>query len=225
MTPGLTKAERLLLAGAHLEERGERPFSAEDLVVEAWTRYPDVFALEGYPEYPDSNRVYAEVMGSKALRSRGWMVKVGEKRYQLSEAGRLVAEGLGWAAPAEGPSRADLSRSRKIIVARLLSSRAAEKARMDSTDAIVFADACGFWDISPRSDAKTLEARLKTVEGVLTAAEAVVANKGALQLTQARLAVAAKDLQLLRDTHNLLLERFAEELELIRRRRDERSHR
>lgn len=222
MGKSLTKADKLLLTASDLEQRGIRPFSAEDLVVAAWKKYPDAFALEGYPEHPDSNRIYAEIMGSKPLRRRGWIVKTGEKRYQLSNAGRLAAEGLRWVGDSREGSRADLSREQKLFLGRLLSSRAVQKTRADNAEAIIFPDACAFWDISPRSVAKTLQARLESVEAVLAVAEEIIQEKGALAFTHGSAPVGADDVQLVRDTHNLLLEEFVEELEVIRARKDER---
>ncbi len=89
----LSITEKLLLAAYELEESGRRPFSAEDLVVSAWQKFPDAFGLAGYRNstsslaYPDSNRVFAEIMGSKPIRKRGFLKKVGTKMYQLTEAG------------------------------------------------------------------------------------------------------------------------------------------
>src|SRR2546422_184533 len=97
---GLTVPEKLLLAASELEEKGLRPFSAEDLVVSAWRKFPDTFGLAGHrgengqPAYPDSNRVFAEIMGSKPIRKRGMLEKVGSKMYQVTEAGREHAEHL-----------------------------------------------------------------------------------------------------------------------------------
>lgn len=222
MKQSLTKAEKLLLAAADLEKRGIRPFSAEDLVVGAWRKYPDAFALEGYPEYPDSNRIYAEIMGSKPLRRRGWIVKVGEKRYQISNAGSVAAQSLGWVGDPGGGSRADLRRQQKLLLGKLLSSRAVQKTKTDKAESLTFPDACAFWDISPRSVAKTLQARLEGVDAVLAVAGEIIRDKGALEFTHGGTRVGANDIQLLRDTHKLLLEVFAAEIEVIRGRRDER---
>src|SRR3989337_1721776 len=90
----LSISEKLLLAAYSLEEDGRRPFSAEELVVSAWRKFPDAFGLAGHRDddgrlsYPDSNRVFAEIMGSKPIRKRGLLTKVGSKMYQLTEVGR-----------------------------------------------------------------------------------------------------------------------------------------
>ena len=90
----LSITEKLLLSALDLEENGRCPFSAEDLVVSAWKKFPDAFGLAGYRDtnsqlcYPDSYRVFAEIMGSKPIRKRGLLRKVGTKMYQLTEAGQ-----------------------------------------------------------------------------------------------------------------------------------------
>ena len=72
-----------MIAAIDLEESGKRPFTAEDFVVNAWKNFPDAFGLSGHLDesgnrkYPDSNRVYAETMGSKPIRKKGFLEKVG----------------------------------------------------------------------------------------------------------------------------------------------------
>jgi len=218
----LTKAEQVLLAAADLERRGVRPFSSEDLVVEAWRKYRDAFALKGYPRFPDSNRVYAELMGSKPLRSRGWILKTGTKQYQLSEAGRIAADNLRGTRPGASSVDADLPRGQQMLLARLLSSRAVRKARADALGSMIFPDACSFWEISSRTVASTLKVRVSSVEAVLKVVEELIRRKGALVLTSRDMACDQEDLRMLKDTHTFLLETFAPELDLIRARKDER---
>jgi hypothetical protein len=222
MNSTLTKSERLLLAAVDMDRRGLRPFSAEDLVVEAWRKYPDAFGLAGYPQYPDSNRIYAEIMGSKPLRGRGWIVKVQEKRYQLTEAGRLAAAGLDVLDHGGPAARADLNRGQTQLLSRLMSSRAVDKVRSGRTDNVVFSDACAFWGISPRSDAKTLAARLETVQGVVAAASQALDEGGAIRVGRGGAQANRDEIQLLSNTHDFLLRRYTSELDHIRSRTDER---
>lgn len=60
-----------------------QPFTESQLVVAAWKQYPDRFCLHGYPEYPDSNRVRAELCGQKGLVALGYFVKEGPKLYRV----------------------------------------------------------------------------------------------------------------------------------------------
>ena len=90
---GLSVSDKLLLAAHGIGGDVRRTFTAEELVVAAWRRFPDVFGLAGHPDerglplYPDSNRVFAETMGCKPIRKKGYLVKTGAKTYRLTEAG------------------------------------------------------------------------------------------------------------------------------------------
>src|SRR4030042_287505 len=116
MKNGPSIQNKLLVAAYALEAEGRLRFSAEDLVVIAWKMYPEAFGLAGYndnqgrPIYPNSNRVYAEIMGSKPLRKNGWLRKVGSKIYQLTEAGRSKARLVSGIPIAEGAERWGLAR-------------------------------------------------------------------------------------------------------------------
>jgi hypothetical protein len=222
----LSVPDKLVLAAFDLEERGKRPFSAEDLVVEAWRKYPDAFGLSGHadqdgkPIYPDSNRVFAEIMGSKPIRKRGLLRKVGRKMYQLTEAGREYArvaarQGVGEVV------KATVAREVKVELVRLLSSRAVEKARAGRFDDITFFDACTFWAISPGSSAMDLDGKIGNLQGIFKAVEESAQNK-VLSLEHGGLLLRPDDLRLLRELHTDLMKRFGEELEIIHRRTDER---
>src|SRR5262249_55213664 len=83
-----TVPEKILLAAFQLEEEGKSPFSAEDLIVTSWKRFPKTLGLKGYAElYPDSNKVLSSIMGVKGLVRRHWLDKKGQKLYSLSREG------------------------------------------------------------------------------------------------------------------------------------------
>src|SRR5216683_468758 len=86
-----TVPEKILLAAYQLEEQGQSPFSAEALIVSSWQKFPRTFGLKGYTDlYPDSNKILSSIMGEKGLARRGWLVKMGQKLYSLTNAGRQV---------------------------------------------------------------------------------------------------------------------------------------
>ena len=217
--------EEVLLAGADLEANGQATFTAEDLAIAAWKKFPDSFAIEGYPQYLDSNRVYTKLMGKKGLVGRGWLVKVGEKRYQLSEAGRIMVKALDDAGEYGTGLRAVLSRDQKLILEKLLSSRVITKLKTSGVDSIRFHDACSFWDISPRSNAGALNYRLQTVESVINEADEAVRRYGEIVLTQGSSKIGTSEIETLREINHLLLQRFKDDLDIIRKRTDERRFR
>lgn len=224
----LSVSEKLLLAAYDLEQDGRRPFSAEDLVVAAWRKFPDAFGMAGYRGddgtllYPDSNRVFAEIMGTKPIRKRGLLVKVGNKLYELTEAGReharLLLARLG-ASPVE---KAGLAREVQQELRRLFTSKATEKHRNRRLADLTFHDACAFWGISPRSSAIEFKGRIANLEGILDAARKAIREK-TVAFEHGGQAFSANDLDILLEVHGELLKRFRGEIEVIQKRTDERS--
>jgi hypothetical protein len=219
---GLSLEELVLLAAKELTEQGKISFSAEDLVIAAWKRFPDSFGLEGYGNvHPDSNRVFTKIMGAKGLRGRGWLLKTGEKLYQLSDGGRLYASTLSETGKG-GPSRASLSRKEKMALRHLLDSKSVLKLKNGLQDEVVFGDACSFWDISPRSVASTLNDRVTFTVGLIDIAKQLLEENDSLAFVQGDVAITQDDLTILSRTHQFLLEKFQNELDIIRERKDDR---
>lgn len=221
-------AEKLLIAAHRLELSGQRPFSAEDLVVAAWQGYPDTFGLAGHidaagqPLYPDSNRVFAEIMGAKPIRERGYLEKVGNKTYQVTETGRArAAELISGSAGSQTPAKAVFSRESKDEMRYLLDSRAFSKWRTDRAEEITFMDACSFWGITPRSSAIELNGRLSHVESLLQRSDLAFAA-GNVALEHAGGVVSPETVRSLRQMSNELVGVFHSDLGVIRLRTDER---
>lgn len=220
MPKQLSLDEEVLLAAADFEAA----FTAEDLAIAAWRKFRDSFGMEGHPEYPDSNRVYTKLMGKKGLVGRGWLVKVSEKRYQLSEAGKIKAKALSTPRVPSTGLRAVLNRDQKRILEKLLSSRVTAKLKGGEPETVGFHDACSFWDISPRSSASVLNARLGTVEAVIDTAEKAIREQGNLAISQGATPIGIDEIETLRKAHRTLLEKFKRDLDVIRQRQDERVY-
>ncbi len=227
-TEKLTVSEKLLLAAFDLEENGKPSFYAEDLVVAAWRKFPDTFGLTGYRDptgqlsYPDSNRVFAEIMGSKPIRKRGFLVKVGAKTYQLTEAGRGFARSLSSLGTSRTTHKAALGRGIELKLKKILGSRAMEKIKNNRADDLTFYDAISFWGINPMSSAIELEGQIANLVKIVESARDSV-QQSAATLGHGGQSFGAKDLDDLLGAHKILLERFHTELEVIRKRKDERK--
>lgn len=228
----LSVADKLLLAANDLEQAGRKDFSAEDLVVAAWRKFPDVFGLSGHldekgqPLYPDSNRVFAEIMGSKPIRERGLLSKVGNKMYQITDAGREYARSLNSTTAVSSENRvtkAGLARPTIEALKKLLASKAVEKSKNNRLDDITFYDACAFWGISPMSSAIQLEGRVANLEKIVASARTALRGKAASSFGHGGPGFGVDDLKRLTEVHNLLLEKFKVELAVIRQRGDERK--
>jgi hypothetical protein len=228
MKNGLSIQDKLLVAAFALEAEGRQRFSAEDLVVMAWTKYPEAFGLAGYtdkdcrPIYPNSNRVYAEIMGSKPLRKNGWLRKVGSKMYELTEAGRSKARSVSGIPATEGAEKWALAREQIEFIRRLFDSRASTKFRAGQREEVSFFDACGFWGISAGSNAKDLWSKFADIKRILAVADATFSSRDAVRIKHGSGEFAAGDVRALRETHAFLQERFKSEIDHIEARTDER---
>ena len=220
-----TVSDKLILAAASLEETKGQAFSAEDLVVKAWEMFPDTFGLPGYnnenglPLYPDSNRVFSEIMGSKPIRKRGLIQKIGRKKYRLTESGREFAS-LILARTGNGPKKAGLSRDTKKELKRLLASRAYDKFKNGREEAITFYDACAFWGISPRSSAMNFTARREHVKTMIDLASESLHDDKKKELEHGGQAFSGSDIGKLNSLQDYMLNRFEDELNIIKSRAD-----
>jgi hypothetical protein len=231
-----TVIDKLLVAAYSLDGGEGRHFTAEELVVAAWQHFPRAFGLRGHndatglPLYPDSNRVFAEIMGSKPIRKRGFLTKTGTKLYGLTGSGRAeavrISRGMENAPEgAEGPKtagKATISRSVRGRLERLLGSRAVQRVQTGQADRITFHDACVFWGITARSSSIELEGALSDTSAAITAADNAL-KSGASELRTGKEDLSRATAEILRSLHDDLQEKFAVELATIRRRTDERK--
>lgn len=215
-----TLPEKILLAGATLEEQGHSPFSAEALIVSAWQKYPRTFGLKGYEEqYPDSNKVLAMIMGEKGLPGRGWMAKVGQKQYCLTRDGRQVVRKLvlGETVPPLTAKRhvVRLSREQDLLMQQVLASVAYEKLCQGREAEWTFSDACRFWAISDRQGT-AVDQRLDELLSQLAQIEKEL-KAGPVTLGNGK-ETTAEEAGRLCDMHGQLEQRFARHLNLLRSR-------
>jgi hypothetical protein len=219
-----TVPEKILLAAHQLEEMGQAPFSAETLIVAAWQKYPQTFGLKGYAEqYPDSNKVLASIMGEKGLAKRGWLVKVGQKLYDLTREGRQVVRRLRQdgepPAAAGGASSTEsvrVSKEQERLLQSLFNSSALQKIQEGRKPELTFADACRFWGITENMHGDALDARLDHLRASLATLERQFGTSGGT-LSDGR-SVSSEEISGLAEIHDYLEERFSRHLTLLRTR-------
>lgn len=226
MMSQMSTEQKLLLAADELQANAKY-FSAEELVVKAWSRFPESFGLQGFEsKFPDSNKILCRIMGKKGLRAAGWLQKVRQKTYRLTEAGKIAAADLKKNGIKSSNGQAvDFSRPARAILARLMASKALGKIRQSVVDRLAFRDAEEFWNISTRTDAHTLANRLADVESVLLNAEKTISETDKfIELEHGSIQVNLADIADLRKTAEILEKRFRGNLEYIREfRADQRS--
>ena len=223
----LNVVEKLVVAAYRLDENGISPFSAEDLVVSAWENFPDTFGLRGYRDksgklkHPDSNRVFAEIMGTKPIRQRGYLTKIGTKKYQLTESGKELARFLLHRANKTSIEKAGLPRDIETQLKALLESRAIKKLMSGRESELTFFDACDFWKISPRSTSIELEGKHNNFETIINYVKDVIKDKKVTFQHGGR-DFTSIELNKLMEVHRILLTKFKKEMDIINERKDER---
>ena len=221
----LTIPEKILLAAIGIKG-ADKTFTAEDLVIASWKLFPDVFGLQGYADkYPDSNKVLSNIMGNKGLREKKWIRKVGEKKYRITEAGVDAAANLSGKQTQVSHS-SGLSRERKDILLKLINSSAFDKMKHNKLDTLTFTDASSFWNISVRSNAAVLKTRLKDLEVTFSSVEKLMNESEikTLSLTHGTNYITSYDLNNLIKLHEFMLDKFKDQLEIIKQRHDERKY-
>jgi hypothetical protein len=217
--PDFTVPEKILLAAYELEEQGQSPFSAEQLIVASWQKFPRTFGLKGYADqYPDSNKVLASIMGAKGLASKGWLMKMGQKLYALTREGRnsvlrLMADG-------DTPARVEpirITREQEKSLLGLLNSAAVQKFQEGRKGELAFPDASRFWGITENLHGAALDAKLSATTSLLAEIDRIVAKGDAVLTTGQNISTA--DVNLLTEVHNHMREKFSRLLTLIRTRK------
>jgi hypothetical protein len=216
----LTLSEMILLAAHKLQEHGQSPFSAEDLIVASWKQFPRAFGLKGYAEqHPDSNRVLSSIMGERGLARKGWLQKEGQKLYSLSKEGLRICRRLSEGSAAEADEEVDdtptLPREQEKLLISLLDSSGHEKLKKNKAHDLSFADACRFWGLADHLPAEAIDSRLELVQRALDHAEKMSA-KGSVRVGHRD--ISRSEMEMLRDTNEHLQERFSRHLSLLRSR-------
>lgn len=173
-SPARTIAQQVLLAARQLELEGQRPFTAEALIVAAWRANPPAFGLRGFAEqFPDSNRVLSVIMGERGLARQGLLDKVGVKLYSLTERGRKALAGgprrkaADDAPDADEPARKKLSREVDRLLVRLATSLALSRFRLGSKEMITLPVACDFWGVGNANDIDALRRAAESTRQLL----------------------------------------------------------
>jgi hypothetical protein len=215
------------MAAHRLEDLGNSPFSAEALIVAVWQDHPHTFGLKGFDaQFPDSNRVLACIMGEKGLARRGWLTKMGQKLYALSEDGKSEVERL-LHPPETRPSRPrtriakpetkkrvapDLEKRYLAMIGAVAYRRFREGMKWE----ITYRDACTFWAITEDMTGSAVSDAVDRIPGVLSEFEGLLEN-GFVELSNGR-TVGQDDLKQLANVHDYLLGQFRRHLSLQRQR-------
>lgn len=149
--PQHTNTDRLILAANTLHLQKTVPFTAYDLAIAAWERWPSVFSMPGHGrKHPDSHKIFSMLSGKGRglVDGRKVFVRMDIGKYQLSELGLQCAKDL---ANGHVPDQHRLREINGHIVKvpdalkRLIDSEAASLDRDGKRAEISFAQALTFF--------------------------------------------------------------------------------
>lgn len=211
-----TVPEKILLAADALEKAGQSPFTAEDLVVSCWEKFPGTFGLKGYTDkHPDSNKILSSLMGEKGLARRGLLVKTGQKMYALTREGRQVIRRVTLQEEEPAPAKLQrLGRDHERFLTQLFDSTAVQKFEENRKGELTFGDACRFWSITENMKGEVLDTKLSYAGKALADLDRLLTD-GDAQLSSGRV-VTAGDLRALANIHRFMQDRFERHLNVLR---------
>jgi hypothetical protein len=213
----LSLSDKLLVAAVGLSDGSvSKDFSAEDLVVAAWSEDSLAFGLRGHEkDHPDSNKVYTKIDGQSGLVTKGWLAKAGERRLRVTEAGLARAVQLTGADDTD--LLAKLDRTLQDAVTRILSHSEFLAWLKDRGKPSRFRGAGYFWGVAPGTPARTVRSRVNSVEQTLRAALNVLDERKITDVVRQRGQVLfeRRDLELALEFHQALKDRFRDDLRVL----------
>ncbi len=212
----LTLNEKVLIAISIITVGDiNKKFTAEDIIIKAWEEDNSAFGLRGYEkDHPDSNILYTKLDGKEGLVSKGYLRKVGDRTYTLTEAGASISARLS---PKNENLQLKADRGLQEAIIKILNHPVFRDWKIDKSKPKSFRDAGWFWGIAPGTPPKVAFERLKYVEQILFEARSILKEKKIKEIIEERgkILFNEKDLNLCEEFHNTLKERFKKEIKIL----------
>lgn len=217
----LTAAQEILFGAIDLDQEGRDEFSEWDLTVATWKRNPNRFGCRGYEAaYPDHKRVMMEIMGTTKKDNpvrRGWLEKVRQNTYSLTNLGRTEAEKLKQRGKTSGASHRSPQATYDAI-APLYKNSAFRKHCRDKEEPRMWLGAASFLQLTS-SNPQHLRDRLTATEGTIANAfawmddnQVDVIRRGVSGSGQA---ITRKNLEQLEEFLVTIKERFSHQIDAV----------
>lgn len=173
-----------------------KPLQYEDIVVEAFKKYPGDFQLRGYPQYPDSSDVHKSLYDE--MKKKG-LVRSANKMFELTERGLEVAKQMFHDSSVVNKDRLTIQENSEIE--RILNSAAFRFFQVRQANSILDTDFYDYLGATVRTSRGDFQGRLSNVKHAIQAH----AEKRNDEISLA-----------LKKLHEFLVERFKEEIEYRR---------
>ena len=143
-TPAITSIDELLTYAVGQVMGAGEECTFERLVFECYNLFPKHFAMQRYPDWPDSVRI--EKTWRRCRTDRGWIVGSVQEGFRLTERGRRAAEKVARSLGGESvslpePSGGNRARERYEAMLRYIRRQPSFKAHQSSPQAFSLNDA------------------------------------------------------------------------------------
>jgi hypothetical protein len=193
-----------------------RSFSAEDILVEAWKMDHATWGLRGHElEHPDSEKIKElNRRGTKDLVGKGWIERVDERIYRLTNEGLHQASCL---VPGDAATRSRVNRELESSIRAILEHVVFKAWLSDPAKPKYFREAGHFWGIAPGTPPGTVRERISAVDRVLSRAVAELDASGSdeIGVGRRRLLFDRQDIGRCAEFQDTLKKRFQKELRLL----------
>lgn len=88
----LSQTEMILISLYSVAEGTTKKIPEEEIIIEAWQKFPHSFSLRNHPEYPDGSAV-SKRMADK-LKPQGLVIGLGDNVFRLTDKGIEKAKGI-----------------------------------------------------------------------------------------------------------------------------------
>jgi hypothetical protein len=160
----LTKPQKILAVMFDLCRGEQRALQYEDIVVNAFKRYPEDFQLRGYPQYPDSSDIHKPLY---EMKSQG-LVRSANKTFELTQRGLEVASKL---VHAKAEDKKRLTKQEENEIARIVKSAAFRLFGEGRKESLLDTDFYEYLGITVRTSRADCYGRLNNVEHAIAAHE------------------------------------------------------
>jgi hypothetical protein len=170
----LTQHEMVLLSLARASKWTTEKVPYEDLVLQAWRDFPQVFSLRNHPEHPDASDIHKRLY--QTLKPAGLVVTLGNKIFRLTEQGVERAQALSTALERHSgaiPANARLGRDERNFVEHALSSRAFSTWLSGESERLIDYDARMFFRFSTGTPVDERKLRVEFAERAIGKAQAL----------------------------------------------------
>lgn len=191
----LTKWQKILATMFDLCGGEAKPLQYEDIVVEAFKKYPEDFQLRGYPQFPDSSDAHKQLY---EMKKKG-LLRTANKTFELTERGLEVAEQMFHNSSTVNKDR--LTKQEESEIKRILTSAAFEFFKAGQGNSILDTDFYDYLGVTVRTSRGDFQGRLSNVKHAVQAHAEKRNDEVSTALT---------------NLHDFLTERFKEEIEYRR---------